>query len=130
MSIHHAPPVASIGDVQDYLSTAKVAWIACRSKGHNMADHDVKTDYESNTYVVILKCSRCSTKRHEIVNMDTGEVLSSKYADHPEGYLLPKGTGRMDAQARGLVRATRLRNTAERKLDMTELAARRSKKAS
>lgn len=130
MNNNHTPPTASIGDVQEYLSTAKVAWINCRSKGHNMLDHDVKSDEETNVYLVTLRCSRCYTKRHEVVNMTTGEVLSSKYDSWPEGYLLPKGTGRMDSEARGLVRVTRLHNTVERKRDVTELSSRRSRRAS
>lgn len=129
MSSNHTPPIASIGDVQEYLSTAKIAWIACRSKGHNMQDHDVKSDEENNVYLVTLRCSRCYTKRHEVVNMSTGEVLSSKYDNRPEGYLLPKGTGRMDAEARGLVRVARLHNTVERKRDLVEVTAKRSRKA-
>lgn len=124
------PHFADLGDVEQYVSEAKVAWLQCRSKGHNMADHDVKFVEEDNAYVVILRCSRCYTKRHETVNSETGEVLFSKYTDHPEGYLLPKGTGRMDAQGRGIIRVARLRNTLERKRDLTELAQQRRRKAS
>jgi hypothetical protein len=129
MSTNHTPKFAAIGDVEEYLSGAKVAWVQCRTKGHNMADHDVKLDEESNAYIVVLRCSRCYTKRDEVVNCDTGEVLNSSYHDHPEGYLLPKGTGRMGADARGLLRVARLRNALERKRDMTELAAKRTRKA-
>lgn len=121
------PRVADRGDVQEYLSGAKVAWVQCRTKGHNMADHDVKENMEDNAFVVIYRCTRCYTKRDEVVHSVTGEVLSSKYYNHPDGYLLPKGTGRLDAEGRGLIRVTHLRNTLTRKRDLTEIASRRRK---
>lgn len=130
MSSAHTPQFAALGDVEEYLSTAKVAWLQCRSKGHNMLDHDVKLDEEANAFIVTLRCSRCYTKRDEVVNYETGELLSSKYHNHPDGYLLPKGTGRMDSQGRGLIRVARLRDTLHRRRDMTELAAKRTRKAS
>ena len=120
---------ADLGDVEEWQSQAKVAWIRCRSKGHNMDDHDVKLDEKANAYIVILRCTRCYTERHEVVNCDTGEVLTSKYDKHPDGYLLPKGTGRIDAQGRGLIRIARLRDTLERKRDIVELTNKRARKA-
>lgn len=130
MSSINTPQVAAIGDVEDYIANAKVAWIKCRTKGHNMDDHDVKEDTDNRVFIVVNRCTRCYTKRDEVVNMDTGEVLSSRYYNHPEDYLLPKGTGRLDKEGRGLIRATHLHNVAMRKRDVTELAAQRRRKAS
>lgn len=121
--------IADLGDVEEYLSRAKVAWVQCRTKGHNMADHDVKFDEDDSVFIVVFKCSRCQTKRDETVNSETGEVLTSKYYNHPEDYLLPKGTGRLDRQGRGLIRVAHLRNTLHRKRDLTELASKRRRKA-
>lgn len=129
-TISIGPKVAARGDVEEWTDQAKVAWVKCRTKGHNMANHDVKFDEESNCFLVTYRCSSCYTKRDEVVNSTTGEVLSSKYYNHPDGYLLPKGTGRMDAEGRGLIRVTHLRNTMQRKRDVTELAAQRRRKAS
>lgn len=122
---------AALGDVEQYVGEAKVAWLQCRSKGHNMLDHDVKLDEVDGelVFIVILRCSRCYTKRHETVDNRTGEVLFSKYTDHPDGYLLPRGTGRLDKQGRGIIRVARLRNTLERKRDLTELATKRTRKS-
>jgi len=128
-----APQFADIGDIQEYISKAKVAWVQCRTKGHNMTDHDVKFNEEENEFKVILRCSRCYTKRSETVDATTGEVLSSKYHDHPEDYLLPRGTGRLGKDGRGLLRVTHFQNRVQGKRDMTELAAvarRTRKKAS
>jgi hypothetical protein len=128
-SIETTPKFAAITDIEKWEEQAKVAWIQCRRKGHNMLDHDVKVDEESNCYIVVERCSRCFTKRDEVVNRDTGAVLHSKYYNHPDGYLLPKGTGRMGADARGLIRVASLRNSHERKRDLTELTSSRSRKA-
>lgn len=105
--------VAELGDVQEYVANANPAWLQCRTKGHNMLDHDVKLN-ENDDFLVILRCSRCHTKRHEVVNQQ-GLVLSAFYDNRPEGYLLPRGSGRMDTEGRGLVRAARLNGFLARK---------------
>lgn len=105
--------VTDLGDIEEYVSKASSSWLQCRTKGHNMLDHDVKLN-ESDDYLVTLRCSRCHTKRHEVVNSD-GLILSSFYDSHPEGYLLPKGSGRMDAEGRGIIRAARLQGFVTRK---------------
>lgn len=128
MSSNHTPQFAALGDVEEYIANAKVAWVQCRTKGHNMADHDVKEDDNDNVFVVVYRCTRCYTKRDEVVNSETGEVLSSKYYNHPEDYLLPKGTGRLDKNGRGLIRVAHLRNSMHRKRDRVELAAQRARK--
>lgn len=127
MTTQPAPQIADLGDVEEYVANAKGAWLQCRSKNHNMLDHDVALG-ENGTFIVTLRCSRCHTKRDEVIDSQ-GIILSARYHDHPEGYLLPRGTGRLNSEARGMIRVARLNNALAHKRDLQERAAARAKKA-
>lgn len=98
---------ADINVVEEFAAGLSPDVIKCRSRGHDMDDHDVTVD-ESGNYLVIEKCRRrnCETERHSVVDSE-GIILSSRTV-YKEGYLMPKGTGRLNKEAKGVFRAFRL----------------------
>jgi hypothetical protein len=95
-----ASPIAEVGDVQEFASTIKQAWVECRSDGHSMAKHDVQMD-ENGTYIRTRRCRRCGYKRHYVIS--GGHILNAT-SEYPDGYLMPKGTGRLDSDGRAVFR--------------------------
>lgn len=93
---------ASIDALEEHAAGVPSAWLICRARGHNLADHDAYMTDNEQGYVNVLDCRRCHSKRTEVLDLD-GHVLSRKY-EYPEGYLLPDGTGRIDADGRGFYR--------------------------
>jgi hypothetical protein len=116
MTTAQSPRFIELGDVEEYVGTHKSAWIQCRSSKHNMLDYDARMG-QGDTYVVIQRCSRCYTKRHEVLD-DQGIILSAHY-EYPEGYLFPKGSGRMSTEANGVFRLARVNNFLARKRERT-----------
>jgi len=116
MSNEHVRYV-NLDDVDDYIANTKPAWVECRSDKHNMADHDVKTN-EDGCWIVIRRCRRCYTKRHETIDRQ-GIVLNVEF-EYPEGYCMPKGSGRVSAEGRGAFRLARIQNFHKKKVDKIE----------
>lgn len=108
-----APPVAEVGDVEEFVSTIKQAWVDCRSDGHSMAKHDVQMD-ENGTFIRTRRCRSCGYKRHYVISGD-GHILTTK-AEYPNpDYLMPKGTGRLDSDGRAVFRQAALEAEYRRK---------------
>lgn len=97
--------VASADALQEHAATHPAKWNECRERGHAMsltwAGLSDLTE-EEGAYLRTLRCSRCGTKKHQVLDSE-GVVLSSEY-EYPEGYTLPKGTGRVDSGGRGIFR--------------------------
>lgn len=95
------PTVAEIGAVQEFASTIKQAWVVCRGDGHNMVRHDVQMD-ENGVFIRTRRCRSCGYKRHYVIDPG-GHILTAK-PEYPDGYLMPKGTGRLDSDGRAVFR--------------------------
>lgn len=108
-----APGHASLEAVEDWVFENKAAHLDCRVKGHNMAYPHV-TENENGTFTQTERCRRCGTKRHELVDVE-GYTLWTKMSDYPEGYLLPKGTGRIDQAGRAVLRRRRINAIIEKR---------------
>jgi hypothetical protein len=99
---------AATEDVEEWVFQNKAVHVDCRVKGHNWSyPHAVEN--EDGTFSQTEKCRRCQTKRTELVDAD-GYTLNVKCTDYPEGYLLPRGTGRMDRDGRAILRKHRIQN--------------------
>lgn len=96
---------ADVGDVQEFASTIKSAWVECRSDGHNMGKHNVTMD-ENGTFIRTRRCRRCGYKRHYVID-PSGHILDAK-PEYPDGYLMPRGTGRLDTEGRAVFRQATL----------------------
>lgn len=95
------PLTADVGDVEAFASTIKSAWVDCRSDGHDMRKFNVELT-EHNTFLRTRKCRRCGALRHQVITR-SGHILNTTI-EYPEGYLMPKGTGRLDADGRAVFR--------------------------
>ena len=74
--------------------------LLCRDIGHTWRPFRAYlTEYG---YERILRCPRCRTERAQSLS-PRGHVLEGHYS-YPDGYLAPKGVGRMDSDARDLLR--------------------------
>lgn len=59
---------------------------------------------KGNFYERSLRCGRCKTVRRQHLAMN-GQVLSTAY-EYADGYQAPKGVGRLDTDARSVMRLT------------------------
>lgn len=60
----------------------------CRHLGHSWDDIPVTQRPPWGVYLW-LRCERCTTERHDIINQFSGELMSRKY-HYPEGYKLSR----------------------------------------
>lgn len=95
------PLIASVGAVEEFASTIKSAWVECRSDGHDMRKFNVQLT-EHNTFIRTRKCRRCGYLRHQVIDR-SGHILNTT-PEYPEGYLMPRGTGRLDSEGRAVFR--------------------------
>lgn len=73
----------------------------CR-EGHMMKRWSIND--EGSVCTEVWRCQRrCGTRKIRTTNSNTGLILSTHY-EYPEGYLRPKGSGRLDIFGRGAVR--------------------------
>lgn len=101
---HHANP--------DDVARAAAGWdddmLECREGHHDFSPQsqlDAGFDDDEKTFFRVRRCPRCLTEQHKIWSQRTGERLRSwlDYSGTKEGYLLPKGTGRITSSARTMV---------------------------
>lgn len=111
-SITHKPQFAEVGDVQEFATTIKSAWVDCRSDGHDMRPFAVELT-EAGNFLRTRKCRRCNTKRHQVI--DRSGLILHTTVEYAEGYLMPKGTGRLDSEGRGVFRLAALEAEYDRK---------------
>lgn len=96
--------------VDKYVSGVKKAtWLICRERRHLFPDHPnkIKTVGEDSQFVDrIYKCRRCGVKLIESLHVVDGAArrIGVKREDYPEGYLMEKGSGRLTAEDRDLIR--------------------------
>lgn len=100
----HAAPE----DIEEWVYKNKADYVECRVKGHNMG-YPNSTENDNGTCSTTEKCRRCHTKRVELTDAE-GYVLHVKYEGHPDGYLLPKGTGRVSRDGMAILRKARVLN--------------------
>lgn len=101
----HTSQFAEVGDVQEFATTIKSAWVDCRSDGHDMRPFKVELT-EAGNFLRTRKCRRCNTKRHQVI--DRSGLILNTTVEYTEGYLMPKGTGRLDSEGRGVFRLAAL----------------------
>lgn len=94
-------PVADVGDVQEFASGLNSKQIQCRSDGHDMRPFDVEA-YDGG-WKRTRRCRRCGALRVQVLDSH-GLILDTKMK-YKEGYQMPRGTGRLDSEGRGVFRA-------------------------
>lgn len=105
---------AEVEDVVEFAEGLPDTFLECRELGHLWRPYHA-TFNEYGGYDRVLRCSRCYTKRVQVITR-RGVVVKNSYL-HPEGYL-HVGMGRITGDARGAMRLVSLQRqvkTAESK---------------
>lgn len=77
-------------------------YIACRDMGHTWRPLRAWWEESLKSYVRTLRCGRCRSERSQYV-ASNGYVDGNRY-DYAEGYVKPKGTGRIDQEGSAALR--------------------------
>lgn len=110
--------------VEQHAATTPTAWWECRDTGHAFVKHWAGYGPDEKSFLRIRRCRNCKTKKTQVLDLD-GYILASEY-EYPEGYTLPKGTGRLGADGRAIYRQGNIVTEIEHR---GELAERRRSKA-
>lgn len=78
--------------------------LLCRTLQHAWVPQSATYSKRYHYYATTYRCSRCTTLKHQELDVD-GYIVSSWYT-YPEGYL--SALGRMDASERAVVRVASL----------------------
>lgn len=119
--------IASLDDVQEYAAGIPSKWVECREGGHQMGTHLARLTEDGGSFLRVKRCRRCSTKRTQVLSLK-GLILHTEY-EYPEGYTLPKGTGRIDSDGRGHFRVTAILREIGNRTTISELASARRSRA-
>lgn len=89
-------------DVAAWARTLTDAALTCRDVGHYWRPFSASWDPESRSYYRVLRCGRCRTERHQLLDA-RGHPVRGHYV-YPEHYLAPAGTGRLVGGERDTLR--------------------------
>lgn len=89
-------------DVGLWAAALTDAALLCRDVGHYWRPFTASWERESRSYHRVLRCGRCRTERHQLLD-SRGHPVSGHYV-YPEGYLAPAGTGRLVGDERDTLR--------------------------
>jgi hypothetical protein len=93
------PPPPPLDKVLDHTDPD---YLECRDYGHVWKSYGARWFDALRLYEQQLRCPRCGTVRIRQLS-STGRPLHGGY-DYPEGYLMPKGTGRLTSGDRDGIR--------------------------
>jgi hypothetical protein len=120
--VRFAPAAA----VEDYLAEAPAQALKCRDKGHRWGDepYDIEGSRRKG-FVRFWKC-KCGAMLEEHLDTHGVPLPGETKLKYPEGYLMPKGTGRLSREDRGQIRLANI----EAQQHRLALRALKQKKAS
>lgn len=76
--------------------------LLCRDMGHMWRPFRAWWDEEANGYQRVLRCGRCKTERRQLLSSNGAAV--SGYYSYADGYVAPKGTGRVTGETKNRLR--------------------------
>jgi hypothetical protein len=98
---NHARPE----DIADIASEWPDAYMECRTDRHDFKSLDAGYSPKEQVYERTRRCTRCHVEDYLMVSLRTGEVLKRTLNyKGTDGYLMPKGTGRLTSGARNTIR--------------------------
>jgi hypothetical protein len=117
-SINDKPQGVDLEYVRNYLAGLKrPAWAQCREGHHSYPDKSRVSLVEPDDDSVVertKKCRRCGVLRIETLHVDnasrTARRVNVRYENHPDGYLMEPGHGRLDSDGRNIIRYENLYN--------------------
>ena len=77
-------------------------FLLCRDIGHQWRPYTARYVPADNAYERTIRCGRCTTERHQSISLQ-GEITSGGY-HYADGYVAPRGQGRLTGRARGALR--------------------------
>jgi hypothetical protein len=89
-------------DVATWAGGLTDAQLSCRDYGHYWRPFTASWEQESRSYHRVLRCGRCKTERHQLLD-SRGHPVRGHY-DYAPGYLAPAGTGRLVGEDRDVLR--------------------------
>jgi hypothetical protein len=88
-------------DLTDWAHGLTAAQLTCRDFGH--AWRPLTARYaDEGTIVRAQRCTRCRTEREQTLSFG-GLIMAGRY-EYPDGYLAPRGMGRLTTVDRGVLR--------------------------
>jgi hypothetical protein len=93
--------------VEDWVATASAEARKCRDRGHHRWGDD-PYDVEGNRRKGFIRYYKCKCKALLAQYLDADGLVVDSKIQYPDGYLLPKGSGRLSRQDRGLIRLTNI----------------------
>jgi len=105
-----ATKFADVETVRDYAAGLSFQQLQCRDFGHNWRPHTAERRADGG-FDRILVC-RCHARRHQVLD-SYGRIVSSHY-EYPEGYQLPRGSGRISSDDKGILRIASIEENSRR----------------
>lgn len=103
------PPIETSGvadprEVRDWAENLPGKFLICRDLNHDWSGYRAWATGRGRSllYTRVLKCKKCTTEREDTLTSQ-GFKVGTKY-NYPDGYLTPKGTGRLGSDARAALR--------------------------
>jgi hypothetical protein len=101
---------AEVDAVRDYAAGLSFQQLQCRDFGHNWRPHTA-TRRDDGGFDRVLVC-RCHAQRHQILD-SYGRIVGSHYA-YPDGYQMPRGSGRISSDDKGILRIASIEESSRR----------------
>ena len=90
--------------ISEQVSVWTQGQVRCRAyNNHAWSPYTVTEHPRTGVYSVTQRCSRCRNRRRQTLSAQ-GYVLQRWRMVYGQGYLLPKGTGRVDDDGRAVLR--------------------------
>jgi hypothetical protein len=72
--------------------------LGCRDGNHAWNKQQYSFEQRDRVVTRTRRCTRCTARQTAVIVRTTGEYLVRPKIEYPEGYLAPKGTGRISKQ--------------------------------
>lgn len=97
-----SPKIATVNQVEEFASGLSDNFLECRDGGHKYKYTDYKPVGRSGAFSRRKFCPNCKFDIDQ--DFDRNGMLVSQKPRYPEGYLAPKGSGRVDRYGKGRMR--------------------------
>jgi hypothetical protein len=98
-------------DLDEWAHGLNASQLTCRDYGHAWRPLTARRADEG-TFIRAQRCTRCRTEREQTLSFG-GLILGGKY-EYPDGYLAPRGMGRLTSVDRGVLRVVSISRLLDR----------------
>lgn len=124
VTIHEAPSLGLVtadpGEVKDWAEALPEKFLICRDINHRWSGYRAYREGKGRNagFTRVLRCTACRTEREDTLD-SRGYKVGTKY-HYPDGYLTPKGTGRMGSDSRAALRLVSVLHAVDKTPDRPE----------